>query len=200
MDDPTLRALIIQDDASRDASARATLQLLDHQVVALVRAPVMLCDVANEHQPDVVILQLDQLSCETMVQVSAMTRLAPRPVVVLAKRDDPLRIADAVSAGMNAYHVGPYDPEQLNALILLARAQHTQRQQICQQLEQARSALSERKLVERAKGILMDQRGLGEAEAYRRLRTLAMNRKRRIAEVARDIIEMAELLKDESRT
>ncbi|MBI1372394.1 MAG: ANTAR domain-containing protein [Phycisphaera sp.] len=199
MSDTASRVLVVQDDGHRQGSITHLLTSKGYAIAAIAGPTSILADLVAEHTPDVVLIDATKLTGNLLVNVTAAQRIAPHPVaVIFQKADDKHSVDDAIAAGVAAIHYGAATREQLAVLIESARALFDHDQQVRHQLEHARAALNERKIVERAKGILMDQRGLGEAEAYRRLRTLAMNRKRRIADVARDVIEMADILGDES--
>jgi two-component system, response regulator / RNA-binding antiterminator len=103
-------------------------------------------------------------------------------------------IRDAVRAGVSAYVVDGLDSSRVNSIVEVACARFEEFQRVKIELAEANLKLSDRKLVERAKGLLMQSRGLSEDEAYHALRKLAMSKKVRLGEVAQQVIESAELL------
>jgi response regulator NasT len=114
--------------------------------------------------------------------------------VIAVDRSDSESIRAAVQAGVSAYVVGGLAPERVRPVLEVAIARFNQYQALRRELETARSTLEERKVIERAKGILMKSRRLAEDEAFRLLRKMAMDRKTRLADVARQIVDAAELL------
>jgi response regulator NasT len=104
------------------------------------------------------------------------------------------KIREAVRAGVSAYVVDGLEVARVKPIIDVARARFEEFQKLRGELAEARQSLAERKLVERAKGILMQRRGLTEDAAYAALRGMAMDRKQKLAEVARSVIDAAELL------
>jgi len=113
---------------------------------------------------------------------------------MFAADGDTATIREAVRAGVSAYVVDGLEPERVKAIVEVACARFEELQCLRSELAEANRKLSERKLVERAKGLLMKERGVDEQEAYQLLRTLAMNRGKRIGDVAQDVIAAIELL------
>jgi len=114
--------------------------------------------------------------------------------VMFATDGAPEKIREAVRAGVSAYVVDGLDPARVKTIVDVAVAHFEDFQELREQLAQANLKLSERKLVERAKGVLMKTRGLGEEAAYSLLRKFAMDRKLKLSEVARQVIDAADLL------
>jgi len=125
----------------------------------------------------------------------ALYRDEPRPVVMFVDRSDEGLIAAAVEAGVAAYVIEGLAPARVRSVIDVAVARFRAHQAMRAELAEARFALSERKLVERAKGILMATRRLSEEEAFRSLRRLAMDQGKRLAEVAESVISVESLLR-----
>jgi response regulator NasT len=115
-------------------------------------------------------------------------------VIIFAQEGDAESIRHAMKAGVAAYVVDGLETARLKPIVEVAVARFEEEQALRRELAETTQKLSERKLVERAKGILMHKRGLAEEEAYRALRKLSMDRGRSLAEVSRDLIEMAKVL------
>jgi response regulator NasT len=126
--------------------------------------------------------------------MSRITREQPRPTVMFVDRSDSESIRAAVQAGVSAYVVGGLTPERVRPVLEVAIARFNEFEALRRELESARSTLEDRKVIERAKGILMKSRRLDEDEAFRLLRKLAMDRKMRLAAVARELVAAAEVL------
>jgi response regulator NasT len=123
-----------------------------------------------------------------------VTRDDPRPIVMFTQDREGAMIREALKAGVSAYVVDGLSVERIRPIMDVAVARFEQSQALRQELEEARASLTERKVIERAKGILMKQRACSEEEAYRLLRKAAMDGNKRLAEVAEQLIAMSRLL------
>lgn len=141
--------------------------------------------------PDLVILYDESPDTAFFEGTSTLNRIAPRPVIVFTTDPDAEKIALATRSGVHAYVVNGYRPNRLRSVIHLAQARFRHDQLLREELTAVNQRFAERKLVDRAKGILMGARQLREDEAYRALRSAAMHTKRRIGQVSHQIIESA---------
>jgi response regulator NasT len=189
-----LRILVIDELQQRAADICRGLILAGHQVAAVLPSSVDLPEHVAAIRPDVILIETDAPSRDTLEHLAAMERDAPRPVVVFARESDNGIIRDAVAAGVSAYVVDGLEPARLKPIIDVALARFEAHQSLRQELAEAKGKLSDRKRIDRAKGILMKRRGLDEEAAYGALRKLAMNRGKPLGEVAQEVIDMAELL------
>jgi len=190
----SLRVLLVDDDAERAAILREALQSASHVVVAEVRSAVELMARVRDVQPDVIIIDRDSPDRDTLEHICIVTRDDPRPIVMFTQDKDQARMREALKAGVSAYVVDGLSAERVRPIVDVALARFEQWQALRQELGQAQASLAERKIIERAKGIVMKQRGCSEEEAYRRLRKMAMERNMRLALVAESVIAMADLL------
>ena len=126
--------------------------------------------------------------------VVVVSQSSPRPIVMFSTDAGGDAIRDAVRAGVSAYVVDGLDAGRVNSIVEVACARFKEFQRLKFELADANLKLSERKLVERAKGLLMHSRGLSEDDAYHAIRKLAMSKKLRLGDVAQQVIETAELL------
>ncbi len=145
-------------------------------------------------QPDVVIIDLESPDRDTLEGMRRIGAEDPRPIVMFVDESDQESIRTAVRAGVAAYVVKGASPERVRPVIDVAIARFQEAQLLKNELNAARTSLEERKVVERAKGILTEKRGVAEPDAYRLLRKTAMDRSMRLVDVARRVIEMQELL------
>ncbi|MGE5384672.1 MAG: ANTAR domain-containing response regulator [Betaproteobacteria bacterium] len=189
-----LRILVIDELQQRAADICRGLILAGHQVAAVLPSAVDLPAQVADIRPDVILIETDAPSRDTLEHLAAMERDAPRPVVVFAREGDNDIIRRAVAAGVTAYVVDGLEPNRLKPIIDVALARFEAHQSLRQELAEAKGRLSDRKRIDRAKGILMKSRGLDEDAAYAALRTLAMNRGKPLGQVAQDVIDMAGLL------
>jgi AmiR/NasT family two-component response regulator len=147
---------------------------------------------AVRHAPDVVVCVERRPDERLFAETAALQSNAPRPVIVFTDDASADRIERAVAAGVHAYVVDDGAPRRLRALVQLARSRFEHERALRTALEDATRALEERKWIDRAKGILMRARRLPEDEAWRALRSASMNDNRRVAEVAREVIDAAD--------
>lgn len=189
-----LRVLLVDDGAHRVSVIRDELMRQGHEVVGVVDSPLVIHDCVTRLAPDIVIVDSESPSRDTLEHVATLSSRNPRPVVMFAEddADDPMR--RALAAGVSAYVVAGLQPHRLASVMRVAIARFEQDKALREQLEQARGALASRKVVERAKGVLMHSGGMSEDEAYRHLRKLAMDRGEKLVEVAQRVIDAHELL------
>jgi len=145
--------------------------------------------------PDVILIGLDSPGQDTLNQVASISQNRPLPIVMFTHDGRPEIIQAATRAGVSAYVVNGLNSERVRPIIEAAVARFREFQALRQELEKTKTSLAERKFVERAKGIIMKQRGCTEAEAYRVLQKMAMDRKKRLVEIAQDVLSVAEVLK-----
>ena len=191
---PSLRVLLVDDGAHRVATMREELARLGYEVVGVVDSAPLIHDVVEQLAPDVVIVDSESPSRDTLEHLAVMSSTSPRPVVMFAEdaSKDPMR--RALKAGVSAYVVAGMKVERLEPLLNVAIARFEQESELRAELQETRGKLAERKRIERAKGILMKQRTLSDDDAYAQLRRLAMNRGLRLVEVADKIIEAHDLI------
>jgi response regulator NasT len=191
---PPLRVLLIDDGAHRVSLIHDELARHGHQVVDVLDSPLLIHDRVLSLQPDVVIVDSESPSRDTLEHLATLSASHPKPVVVFAEdeADDPLR--RAMAAGVSAYVVAGLQPGRLAAVLRVAMARFEQDHALRQELAQARGELETRRRVERAKGILMESRQLSEDEAHRLLRKMAMDRGEKLLLAAERVIAAHELL------
>lgn len=154
-----------------------------------------LAAVVRERQPDVIIIDVDSPSRDTLESLRAINRDLPRPIVMFVDHSDSQAIEEAMKAGVSAYVIDGLNAERVKPIIDVAIARFKEYQTLRNELERTKSSLQDRKIIDRAKGILMEQRKISEDEAYRALRRLAMEQNRRLVDVAQQLITFAQVLK-----
>ena len=189
-----LTVLIIDESRSRAGEICAGLALAGYQVAAILAGADNLSQEVERLQPDVILIDSDSPSRDTLENLAAMNRNMPRPVVIFTQEDGQETIRDAVKAGVSAYVVDGLDPKRIKPIVEVARARFEESLALRREIEAMSRKLTDRKLVEQAKGILMKARGLDEDAAYHAMRRLAMERGQPLVKVARDVIEMAKML------
>lgn len=172
----------------RTAAARAGWEVTQELTYAQVPARL------PELHADAAVMFSRQVSHAVLQAVRAFNQACPLPVVLFTEDSLQQSIRAAVGAGVAAYVVDCREAGRLGALLEVARVRFAESQRLKKELLKVKTSLAERNTVEKAKGIIMRQRGISEEAAYRSLRKLAMDRNRRIGEVASDVIAAAEVL------
>lgn len=187
--------------AERSRSLRIGLLESGFNLIASLPADVFLAERLAQLRPDMVIVDAESAARDALEHVVMATREAPRPIVMFTNDSDTSHVPAAVAAGVTAYVVAGLAPERIRPIleVALARFQHEQalRQELAEtrsELDELSAELKDRKLIERAKGLLMQRQGLSEPAAYEKLRKTAMDKGLRLAEVAQRMLDVADLL------
>ncbi len=189
-----LKILVIDELRSRAGEICAGLALAGHQVVAVLAGSSDLSGEVSRIRPDIILIDTEAPSRDTLEHLAIMERDMPRPVLIFARESDNETIRSAIRAGVAAYVVDGLEPGRLKPVIEVAVARFEAHQALKLELLEATKKLSDRKLIDRAKGILMKSRDLDEDAAYAALRRLAMDRSQPLAATAKDVVDMARLL------
>ena len=201
---PAMRVLVVDESAERAETLRAALILAGYEVTAslssLNGAPLAFLKTIDRLQPDVIVIDTDSPSRDVLEHLMIISQHAPRPVVMFTSDGTAETIRAATRAGVAAYVVDGLDKNRIKTIVDVAVARFEERQALRDQLAQANSKLAERKLIERAKGLLMKTRNLDEEAAYTALRKAAMDRNLKLGDVAQRIVDAAELLNSGSRS
>ena len=192
---PPLRVLLVDDGAHRVSLIRDELVRQGHQVVGVLDSALLIHDCVLGMQPDVVIVDSESPSRDTLEHLATVNERSPRPVVVFSEDAALQPMQQALQAGVSAYVIAGLHPQRLMPVLQVAIARFEQDRALREQLGQAQTQLSDRKLIERAKGLLMREFGLGEDQAHAHLRKLAMDRGQRLGQVAERIVEARDLLR-----
>jgi two-component system, response regulator / RNA-binding antiterminator len=190
-----LRILLVDDMPERLAVLKDALTRAGCTVAGVATPGDDLSRVVREHQPDVIIIDVDSPSRDTLESLRAINRDLPRPIVMFVDHSDSRAIEEAMKAGVSAYVIDGLNAQRVKPIIDVAIARFKEYQTLRSELERTKSSLQDRKIIDRAKGILMEQRRISEDEAYRALRRLAMEQNRRLVDVAQQLIAFAQVLK-----
>lgn len=187
------RILIIDDVKDRAAWLKASLELAGFDVIGLLS-----WEQVDEHSiqaasADVIIVDANAPGRDTLEQISLMSATLEKPVVVLGAQKDQHSIEEAMRAGVSAYVSHAVQSEDLSGIIRVAAARFSEHKRLRDELKEAKGQLADRKLVDKAKGILMADHGYSEPDAYKRMRSMAMSKGKRLAEIAEAIILAKEL-------
>jgi response regulator NasT len=189
-----LRVMIVDDSEDRSLYLRLMLEQVGYVVVAEVFEPRKIYAAVKTHSPDVIIVDTESPSRDTLEHVAVLSETDPRPIVMFSSDRGSDTIREAVQAGVSAYIVDGLAAERVRPIIEVAIARFESYQAVKTELAQVKTKLSDRKLVERAKGVLMKARSIGEDEAYAALRKMAMERSLTIGEVSRQLLAVSDLL------
>lgn len=184
IDENRLRASIIEQGLREAGHDRVTII---HDVTGIARRIVELA-------PDVIVIDLENPNRDMLEAMFQLSRVVKRPIAMFVDRSDQASIEAAVEAGVSAYVVDGLKRERVKPILDMAISRFNAFSRMTREMEDLRDELERRKLVDRAKGILMASRGLSEAEAYALLRKTAMNENRKISEIAQSLITAAGLL------
>ncbi|MBI3221559.1 MAG: ANTAR domain-containing protein [Nitrosomonadales bacterium] len=188
-----LRVLLVDETFERAALLNQGLRQAGCRIAAHVSSSADITGLVSELMPDVIILDVDSPDRDTLEHLCLISRDQPRPIVMFTHDDDSGKIRDSIRAGVSAYVVDGLNPERLRSIMEVATARFNEFQSMRHDLAQAESRLAERKVVERAKGLLMNTHGYSEPDAYQRMRSMAMSRGKRLVEIADSIILAHEL-------
>ncbi|WP_225548244.1 ANTAR domain-containing response regulator [Chromobacterium violaceum] len=189
-----LRLLLVNDTDRPMRQLREAFASAGYLVIAQADGAAELLRLAESQRPDVIIVDTESPTRDTLEQLALMDRAAPRPVVMFAGHGGLPAIQAAVRAGVTAYIVDHVSAERLAPIIDMARVKFEEDARLKRKLAEMEQRLADRKLIERAKGILMRRRQLDEEEAYALLRSQAMKSGLRLAELSRQLIHASELL------
>jgi len=181
-------------EQERSRSLRIGLLEAGYNVVAQLPVDPFLPDRLAQIQPDMIIVDAESQARDTLEHVVMATRDARRPIVMFTEDIDTSHVRDAIAAGVAAYVVAGLAPERVKPVLEVALARFEYEEKLKSELAQARSQLVERKLIERAKGLLMQRHQIAEPEAYARLRKAAMDKGLKIVDIAQRIVDAADLL------
>lgn len=194
MTETNLTVAVIDPSRARAAILEEGLRAAGIGRVVVVPDTADLMERVAALKPDVVVIHLESPSRDILEQMSGVSRQVERPVAMFVDRSDSTMMQAAVDAGISAYVVDGLRAERIKSILDIAILRFNAFARLQRELTEARSELADRKLIERAKGILMSLKGLSEDEAYKQLRRKAMNEKRKIADIARAIVTTADLL------
>ncbi|HLN25257.1 MAG TPA: ANTAR domain-containing protein [Patescibacteria group bacterium] len=190
----SLRVILVDDEPDRAVQVEDALRASGCVMVGRFGTGTDLSRLVTELRADVIVVDIASPDRDVLENMRQVTYDQARPVVMFAQDGHANTIRAAIEAGVSAYVVDGLTPDRVKPVVDVAIARFAQFQQLRSQLDKATSSLAERKLVERAKGILMKRRRCDEDEAYGLMRKMAMDQKSRLADIANKIIEAADLL------
>ena len=190
-----LRILIIDEDPARAKALESSLVAAGYEPVGAAGPKDDLLAKVRDLSPDLIIVDMESPTRDALEDMRRITADRPRPIVMFVDHSDQATIGEAMRAGISAYVTDGLNPSHVKPILDVAVAQFNEFQKLRRELEQAKLDLSERKILDRAKSVLMQTRNLSEEQAHRLMQKLAMDQNQRIVEVARSILTLAQVLK-----
>ena len=205
---PSLRLVVIAPDLAEPAGGDERLLALiersrqlrigllenNHNLMAVLPADTFLTERLAQLQPDMIIVDAESDARDSLEHVVMATRNAPRPIVLFTNDNDTSHVRQAVAAGVSAYIVAGLSPERIRPILDVAMARFEHEQHLRQELATAKTELQDRKVIDRAKGLLMQRLQLSEQAAFEKLRKAAMDKGLRMGEAAQRLLDAADLL------
>ena len=194
MSDAALHVLLIDDNSVRASIIEEGLREAGHERVTIITDMRQLLRQIVEADPDVIFIDLENPNRDVLEQMFQVSRSVHRPVVMFVDQSDKASTEAAIDAGVSAYVVNGMRKERVKPILDMAISRFNAFHRLREELDRTKQALDDRKVIDKAQGILMKSRGITEEEAYALLRKTAMNESRRVADVARGLITAAKLL------
>lgn len=192
--DMHLSILVIDDNKIRASIIEQGLREAGHTQVVVIDQVFALVRQITDLKPDVIIIDLENPNRDQLEHIFQVTRAVRRPIALFVDTSEQSSIEAAVDAGVSAYVVDGLKKERIKPIMDMAISRFRAFSRLNEELEAARTELAERKIIERAKGIIMKSKGLSEPEAYDLLRKTAMKQSRKIIEVAESLTIASGLL------
>ncbi|MBL8473124.1 MAG: ANTAR domain-containing protein [Rhodocyclaceae bacterium] len=189
-----LKILVVDESRERASEIGVGLIRAGYQVAAVLPSAIDLAQQVETVAPDVILIDTESPSRDTLEHLATLNRANPRPVLLFSRERDAAVIRSALRAGVAAYVAETVAPEKLASIVEVALVQFEQFQKLRQERDEASRKLAERVVIERAKGVLMKTKGMEEDAAYHALRKLAMERGKRIVDIAQGVLDSAALL------
>src|SRR6201995_3085101 len=193
--DASLKIVIVDENPIRAAILQDGLKEGGHITVTGIEDTTGLLARIYAIDPDVILIDLENPSRDVLEQMFQVSRAVRRPIAMFVDQSDAASIQASVDAGVSAYIVDGLKKERIKPILDLCISRFNAFSKLQDELDRAKSALEDRKVIDRAKGILMKVKGLTEEEAYVLLRSTAMREKKKIGEIAQSILTASELLK-----
>jgi two-component system, response regulator / RNA-binding antiterminator len=188
-----LRILVIDEDQARAEALVQSLSAAGYETVGVIDLKDDLLAKVRDLGPDLIIVDMESPSRDTLEDMRRITAGRPRPIVMFVDQSDESTTEEAMRVGISAYVIDGLNPARVKPILDVAVARFTAFQKLRSELDQAKMDLAERKIIERAKALLIKSRGIPEDQAHRLMQKLAMDQNQRLVEVARSILALAQV-------
>lgn len=189
-----LKVILVDDNTGRSAILRRALQDKGHEVICRIANADNLVNSNEITHADVIIVNSDIPDEALFANLNDVNKTKPKPIVMFAEQSSSKMTGSAIKSGVSAYIIDGLEGQRVQPIIDVAIARFREFQALKDELDNTKSQLVERKLVEKAKGLLVAHKKISEDEAYKMLRKMAMDKNKRIADVAENVISVFELL------
>lgn len=190
----SLNVLVIDENRIRASIIDEGLRAAGYESVTIIEEMHGLARRIAEINPDVIVIDLENPNRDMLESFFQLSRAVQRPIAMFVDKSDEASIEAAVDAGVSAYIVDGLKQERVRPILKMAISRFNAFSRLSRELEETRGELENRKVIDRAKGLLMRTRGLSEEAAYQLLRKTAMNQNRKIIEIAQSLVTAASLL------
>ncbi|MEH6447693.1 MAG: ANTAR domain-containing protein [Oleispira sp.] len=188
------RVMLVDDTPTRSAILEQALLDQGLTVVCRLESAQSLIKNVEIHQPDIIIMDLESPDRDTLENMTVLNQHNPKPVIMFSEEGDSKIITQAIQAGVSAYIVDGLNPLRVKPILDVAIARFREYQALRKELKQTRDQLADRKIIDKAKGLLMKTKGLDEEQAYHAMRKMAMDQSKPLVEIAQNILSVMELL------
>ena len=189
-----LQILIVVEEERRSAETVRAVTAAGCDIAAVISCNDDICTAVHRLRPDAVLISTASPDREWLARLRDISPEDACPVVLCCDDDSDAAVEVATQAGVNAYVIEALHPRRVKVTLQAAIVRFRELRRLCHELARTQAALAERKVLERAKGLVMKQHGVSESEAYHALRRLAMSRNKRLIDVAEGVIAAAELM------
>jgi response regulator NasT len=188
------RVMLVDDTPTRSAILEQALLDQGLIVVCRLKSAQGLIKNVEIHQPDIIIMDLESPDRDTLESMTVLNQHNPKPVIMFSDEGDSQIISQAIQAGVSAYIVDGINPRRVKPILDVAIARFREYQALRKELKQTRDQLADRKIIDKAKGLLMKTKGLDEEQAYHAMRKMAMDQGKPLVDIAQNILSVMELL------
>ena len=189
-----INALVVDKDRSRSSLLNRSLKEYGHYVVARVPDGKAMLLAIEEFQVDVIVIGIELPDEDTLDDVATMSTINPHPVVMFAEKNAPQIVQKVIQSGVSTFIIDDIQPQRMTSIVQVAMARFNEMQQLRSELEDTKTKLADRKVIDKAKGLIMSEKGIDEEEAYKSLRKMAMDKGQNMAAVAQNIIDVFSLM------
>ncbi|WP_354623781.1 ANTAR domain-containing protein [Psychromonas sp. MME2] len=186
--------LLVEEQFTHHSILKQTLENSGYVICKHLHGETTLYEEISKYEPDLLLLNIVQPSQKTLHELAKIHQLAPLNVIIFAEKDCPLSMQASIKAGVSSYIVDKVPADRLNSIISVAQQRFVEHQALREALEQAKTELITRKLLEQAKGLLMQQKNISEQQADENLRQMAIDNGQSLAVIAHNVIEVSGLL------
>jgi response regulator NasT len=186
--------MLVDDQPARAALLEQALADIGYRVIAKLASAEGLMQEVGTLKPDIIIIDVDSPDRDMLENMANLNDSNPHPIVMFAEKDAPETINRTINAGVSVYVMHEMQPQLVKSIIEVAIARFREYQALRNELDKTRNALADRKLIDKAKCLLMQHRQSSEEESYQAMRKMAMDKGQRLVTVAQNIIDLFELL------